>query len=132
MKYTVADIMEDIDVGCEERPENIAVLAVVELVSEDGKTMRIKMPDQLLYDRDINVGNRVYIDEEGLLQKDFEPEGNERSRRDMKVLVTGFEPFGGNTANAAADGLYRCHEHRRHSCLQGRDHTWTKLEESRD
>ena len=75
MMYTVADILEDIDVGCEERPEDTPVFAVVELVDVDGKLMRIKMPDQLLYDRDINIGNRVYLDEKGLLKKASGPEG---------------------------------------------------------
>ena len=63
MVYTVTDILEDIDFGCEERPADMPVLAVVELVDENGEHMRIKVPDLLLYERGIAAGSRVQIDE---------------------------------------------------------------------
>ena len=63
MKYKVLCIDEDVDFGCEERSENEPVMAVVTLLDENGKETVIKMEDQLLYDRDINEGDMVTMDE---------------------------------------------------------------------
>ena len=63
MKYKVLRIDEDVDFGCEERSENEPVMAVVTLLDENGKETVIKMEDQLLYDRDINEGDMVTMDE---------------------------------------------------------------------
>ena len=63
MKYKVLRIDEDVDFGCEERSENDPVMAVITLLDENGKETVIKMEDQLLYDRDINEGDMVTMDE---------------------------------------------------------------------
>ncbi|MDY2726288.1 MAG: hypothetical protein SOV36_05665 [Anaerostipes faecalis] len=63
MNYKVLRIDEDVDFGCEERSENEPVMAVVTLLDENGKETVIKMEDQLLYDRDINEGDMVTMDE---------------------------------------------------------------------
>lgn len=62
MLYTVEDIEEDVDFGCEERLEGSPVMAVVVLLGEDGRRYRMKIPDQLLYDRHIDVGSRLCLD----------------------------------------------------------------------
>ena len=69
MIYTVTKIEEDLDYGCEERGENTPVMAVVTLTSPDGGIRQCKMPDQLLYDRDISRGDKVIFDEEQFLRK---------------------------------------------------------------
>ncbi|MGN0417408.1 hypothetical protein [Anaerostipes faecalis] len=63
MKYKVLRIDEDVDFGCEERSENDPVMAVITLLDENGKETVIKMEDQLLYDRNINEGDMVTMDE---------------------------------------------------------------------
>lgn len=63
MNYKVLRIDEDVDFGCEERSENDPVMAVVTLLDENGKETVIKMEDQLLYDRNINEGDMVTMDE---------------------------------------------------------------------
>ena len=63
MKYKVLCIDEDVDFGCEERSENDPVMAVVTLLDENGKETVIQMEDQLLYDRNINEGDMVTMDE---------------------------------------------------------------------
>ena len=63
MNYKVLRIDEDVDFGCEERSENDPVMAVITLLDENGKETVIKMEDQLLYDRDINEGDMVTMDE---------------------------------------------------------------------
>ncbi|MCI5623860.1 hypothetical protein [Anaerostipes sp.] len=63
MNYKVLRIDEDVDFGCEERSENEPVMAVVTLLDENGKETVIKMEDQLLYDRNINEGDMVTMDE---------------------------------------------------------------------
>lgn len=69
MRYKVLRIDEDIDFGCEERPEGVPVMAVVTLQDEDGKTSVIKAPDQMLYERRIEAGDMVTIDGMRNLQK---------------------------------------------------------------
>lgn len=69
MKYTVLRIDEDIDFGCEERGDNSVIMAVVKLKDEAGNEVVMRQPDQMLYDRDINEGDRVEVDERGELQK---------------------------------------------------------------
>lgn len=69
MKYTVLRIDEDIDFGCEERAADSPVMAVVTLTDENGAEMKIRQPDQMLYDRDINEGDTVILNEKNELQK---------------------------------------------------------------
>ena len=63
MKYTVKRIDEDLDFGCEERSADAPVMAVVTLVDEAGQEVRMRQPDQMLYDKDINEGDTVILNE---------------------------------------------------------------------
>lgn len=69
MKYTVKRIDEDLDFGCEERIEGAPVMAVVTLIDEEDREMKLQQPDQMLYCKDINEGDIVYLDEKKELQK---------------------------------------------------------------
>ena len=64
--YTVKRIEEDLDFGCEERKEVAPVMAVVTLVDSFGEEMRVKEEDAMLYERDINEGDKVYFDKDKL------------------------------------------------------------------
>ena len=55
--------------GCEERKEGDPVMAVVGLEDEDGEVKIVRQRDQMLYDRDINEGDRVWFDERQELVK---------------------------------------------------------------
>lgn len=63
MIYTVKRIDEDLDYGCEERTG--PVMAIVVLEDADGVEHMMKMEDDLLYQREINVGDKVIVDENG-------------------------------------------------------------------
>ena len=69
MKYKVLEIQEDLDFGCEERSEASPVMAVVLLKGEDGSEKMTRQVDQMLYDREINVGDFVVFDESMKLKK---------------------------------------------------------------
>lgn len=69
MKYTVRRIDEDLDFGCEERFEGAPVMAVVTLIADDDQEIKLRQPDQMLYNRDINEGDVVVLDEKQELQK---------------------------------------------------------------
>ena len=64
--YTVKRIEEDLDFGCEEREEGAPVMAVVTLIDSFGEQMRVKAEDAMLYERDINEGDKVYFDKDKL------------------------------------------------------------------
>ena len=66
MMYTVKRIDEDLDFGCEEREEGAPVMAVVTLIDSFGEEMRVKAEDAMLYERDINEGDKVYFDKDKL------------------------------------------------------------------
>ena len=67
MTFTVLKIEEDLDFGCEERPDGASVTAVVTLQDSLGNQTTVRQPDQMLYDRKIDVGTRVIFDEQGKL-----------------------------------------------------------------
>lgn len=69
MIYTVVRIDEDLDFGCEERAEGTPVMAVVTLTDPSGEELRVKAEDAMLYERDINEGDKVYFDKENKLEK---------------------------------------------------------------
>lgn len=69
MKYQVVQIDEDIDFGCEERSADEPVMAVVVLQDENGNESRIRQEDQMLYDRNIEEGDTVILNENGELRK---------------------------------------------------------------
>ena len=69
MIYIVKRIDEDLDYGCEERAEDTPVMAVVTLINSSDEELRVKAEDAMLYERNINEGDKVYFDEENKLGK---------------------------------------------------------------
>ena len=69
MIYAVKRIDEDLDLGCEERAEDTPVMAVVTLMTSSGEEVTVKAEDAMLYERNINEGDKVYFDEENKLEK---------------------------------------------------------------
>ena len=69
MIYTVKRIDEDLDFGCEERAEGVPVMVVVTLMNSSGEEVTVKSEDAMLYERNINEGDKVYFDEENDLDK---------------------------------------------------------------
>lgn len=69
MIYTVKRIDEDVDFGCEERSEDVPVMAVVTLTNSLGEELVIKAEDAKLYECNINEGDKVSIDENNKLEK---------------------------------------------------------------
>ena len=69
MIYIVKRIDEDLDFGCEERAEGAPVMAVVTLMNSSGEEFIVKAEDAMLYERNINEGDKVYCDEENNLEK---------------------------------------------------------------
>ena len=62
--------IEEPDFGCEGRPEGQEIKDKVFLKEETtDKEITIFMEDKLLYERDIDEGTKVIIDEDGRLQK---------------------------------------------------------------
>ena len=62
--------IEEPDFGCEGRPEGQEINDKVFLKQETTKEeMIIYMEDKLLYDRNVDEGTKVIIDEDGRLQK---------------------------------------------------------------
>ena len=63
MIYTVKRIDEDLNFGCEERPDDdVPVMAIVTLVDSSGKEVTVKAEDAKLYERNINEGDKVCLD----------------------------------------------------------------------
>ena len=58
MQYKVIRIEENMDFGCGER-----LMSVVILEREDGREISLKHDDERLYERDINEGDIVTLDE---------------------------------------------------------------------
>ena len=69
MIYIVKRIDEDLNFGCEERAEGAPVMAVVTLMNSSGEEFIVKAEDAMLYERNINEGDKVYCDEENNLEK---------------------------------------------------------------
>ena len=69
MMYTVKRIDEDLDFGCEERPDDVPVMALVTLVDSSGKEVTVKAEDAELYERNINEGDKVCLDVNNKLEK---------------------------------------------------------------
>ena len=66
-KYKITKILE-YDYGCEDRPDDYTPHVIVYLKSEDKETT-IKQVDKYLYNNDIDVGDMVVINSDGLLEK---------------------------------------------------------------
>ena len=69
MIYIVKRIDEDLNFGCEERVEGESVMAVVTLMNPSGEEFIVKVEDAMLYECNINEGDKVYFDEENKLEK---------------------------------------------------------------
>lgn len=69
MKYTVLNIEEDVDFGCEECAEDTPIMAVVTMKDEMGAKIKLRQPDQMLYDREIHEGDAVILNEKQELEK---------------------------------------------------------------
>ena len=69
VKCKVLRIEEDIDFGCEERQLGAELMSVVLLENEDGQEISLRHNDRLLYERDINEGDTVMLDENRELKK---------------------------------------------------------------
>ena len=59
MKYTVKRIDEDLNFGCEERPDDAPVMAIVTLINSSREEVIVKVEDAILYERNINEGDKV-------------------------------------------------------------------------
>ena len=79
MIYTVKRIEEDVDYGCEERPEDVPVMAVVTLTNSLGEELVIKAEDAMLYECNINEGDKVSIDANNKLEKSYYEGQNEKT-----------------------------------------------------
>lgn len=66
--FYVKQILEP-DYGCEERPDGYIAMDKVILADTDGKETAVEVPDKELYDKDINVGDQVFFDDENRIQK---------------------------------------------------------------
>lgn len=71
MIYTVKRIDEDVDYGCEERSEDVPVMAVVTLTNSLGEEFVIKAEDAMLYECNINERDKVSIDANNKLEKSY-------------------------------------------------------------
>ena len=69
MMYTVKRIDEDLNFGCEERPDDAPVMARVTLVDPSGKELIVTAEDVKLYERNINEGYKVCLDVNNKLEK---------------------------------------------------------------
>ncbi len=69
MKYIVKQILEP-DYGCEERPDDYVAMDKVVLRDGEGQEILVEIPDAELYEKDINVGDRVYFDSDDQIVKD--------------------------------------------------------------
>ena len=69
MMYTVKRIGEDMNFGCEERPDDAPVMAIVTLVDSSEKEVTVKAEDARLYERNINEGDKVCFDVNNKLEK---------------------------------------------------------------
>ncbi len=62
-------VEEDVDFGCEERSEDEPAMAIVTVQEENGFVRTLRVPDQYLYDCDINEGDEVFLEKDGAFQK---------------------------------------------------------------
>ena len=69
MMYTVKRIDENLNFGCEERPDDVPVMAIVTLVDSSGKEVTVKAEDAKLYERNINEGDTVCLNVNNKLEK---------------------------------------------------------------
>ena len=69
MSYIVKRIDEDLDFGCEERAEDGGGGGGGGGGDSSGEELRIRAEDAMLYERNINEGDKVYFDKDNKLEK---------------------------------------------------------------
>ena len=69
MMYTVKRIGEDLNFGCEERPDDAPVMAIVTLINSSREEVIVKVEDAMLYERNINEGDKVCFGVNNKLEK---------------------------------------------------------------
>ena len=69
MMYTVKRIDEDLNFGCEERPDDAPVMAIVTLINSSREEVIVKVEDTMLYERNINEGDKVCFGVNNKLEK---------------------------------------------------------------
>ena len=69
MKYTVKRIDEGLVFACEGRPKGVPVMAIVTLTNSSGEEIKIKAEDAMLYECNINEGDKVCLDVNNKLEK---------------------------------------------------------------
>ena len=69
MQYKVLKIEEDMDFGCEDRQPGEPLMSIVRLEDENGNEISLRHEDGLLYERNINEGDLVTLDEQRQLWK---------------------------------------------------------------
>ena len=69
MMYTVKRIDEDLNFGCEERPDDAPVMAIVTLINSSREEVIVKVEDAMLYERNINEGDKVCFGVNNKLEK---------------------------------------------------------------
>ena len=69
MIYTVKRIDEDLNFGCEERPDGAPVMAIVTLINSSREEVIVKVEDAMLYERNINEGDKVCFGVNNKLEK---------------------------------------------------------------
>ena len=73
----ITDILEE-DFGCEGVPDDAEVTVTLVLVDVSGNESRRKIPDRLAAERDLQIGDRIYFNENGSIEKYKRSENNER------------------------------------------------------
>ena len=86
MMYTVKRIDEDLNFGCEERPDDAPVMAIVTLVDASGKEVTVKAEDAKLYERNINEGDKVCLDINKKMEKSYREKINGKTNRKRRFL----------------------------------------------
>ena len=64
---TIKEIVED-EFGCEGRPEGEEPQVAVIVTDKDGVEKSIRMADKVVYERQLETGDRVWLKEDGTLE----------------------------------------------------------------
>ncbi len=69
MTFVVRNIYEE-DFGCEGRPEGAELSCILDLRSDTGEEIEVKVTDAELTEKKIDVGDWVYFDSQSVIHKD--------------------------------------------------------------
>ena len=61
-EFRIIRIEEDIDYGCEERPDGAPVMAVLTIGNRAGEEQVVRYPDKELYRMGVSEGDRIFWD----------------------------------------------------------------------